>query len=150
MAKDYLKGEDYSLYIDTSSTWGGATWVKLKAIGDLSVDLAPGDVEVPERGLPTGHLHGDGDAVISFTLFEDTGDSNVDEIIDSIYDGTAVHLAVATAEGEPYWHMECCLTGGPMSANRGELVAWEIEAKRHGDSANGFAYGPSFDLDETA
>lgn len=149
MAKDYLKGEDYNLYIDTSSTWGGATWVKIKAVGDLSVDLAPGDIEVPERGLATGHLHGDGDAAFTFTLFEDSGDSNVDAIIDSIYDGTPVHLAIATAEGEPYWHMECCLVGGPMSANRGELTAWEVEAKRHGDSDNGFEFGASFDLDET-
>lgn len=149
MAKDYQKGENYSLYLDTANTWGAATWVKIKAIGDLAVDQAPGDVEVPERGLSTGHLHGDGDSAFTFTLFEDSGDTNLDDIIDAIYDGSSIHLAVAREEGEPYWHMECCLVGAPLTANRGELVGWEVEAKRHGDSDNGFEYGASFDLDET-
>lgn len=138
MAKAYKKGEDYRLFYRASGTWAAPTFAEIKAIGDLSVDYAPGDVEVPERGLSTGHLHGDGDAVINFTLFEDTGDANVTALIAAIHSGAMVHLAVCRGNGTPGYEMECVLIGAPFSANRGELVQWEVEAKRHANSDNDF------------
>jgi hypothetical protein len=140
MAKDYTKGDDYLFYLDTAADWDTPTWALIKAVGDLSVDRVPSDVEIPERGMDTGHLQGHGDPVISFTLFEDKGDTNVEALIAAIHDGTMKHIAVsrgpiATAANK-YWHMESVLLGAPVSAGRGEPSSYEVEAKRHANSDN--------------
>lgn len=138
MAKNYQKGDDYKLYYDTADSWSAPTYVEIKAVGDLAVDPGIADVEVPERGSSTGHLQGDGDPSITFTLFEDAGDANVTALIDAIHDGSMVHLAVCRGTGTPGWHMECCLVGAPFSASRGEPAGYEVEAKRHANSDNDF------------
>lgn len=143
MAKDFIKGDSYSLYRNTGS-YGTPTWVKVLAVGDLAVDVAPADIEVPVRGLPTGHLQGDGDPTISFTLYEDAGDAGVTALVDAMHDGDLVHLAVARGNAKPYWHMECVLTGVGFSASRGEPAAWEVEAKRHANSDYGMVRAASF------
>ena len=142
MAKDYKKGDDYKLYLDTANSWDTPTWVEIKAASELTLDRVPADVEVPERGEDTGHLHGKADPVISFTLLEDAGDANVETLIAAIHNDdnstNMVHLAVsrgdiATATTK-YWHMEAVLLGAPLSAGRGEPASYDVEAKRHANS----------------
>ena len=140
MAKDYKRGDDYKLYLDTADSWSTPTWAEIKAASELSVDRVPSDVEVPERGSDTGHMQGYADPVISFTLLEDVGDTNVETIIAAIHSGDMVHLAVsrgdiATATNK-YWHMEAVLLGAPLSAGRGEPASYDVEAKRHANSDN--------------
>ena len=134
MAKSYNLGDDYKLYYDTVASWANPTYAEIKACGDLAVDPGISDVEIPERGISTGHLQGKGDPSITFTLYEDTGDANVTALIAAIHSGAKVHLAVARGTGTNGWHMECCLVGAPFSATRGEPAGYEVEAKRHANS----------------
>ncbi len=137
MAKDYVKGADYKLYLNTGS-YGSPTWTLINAVGDIDVSSNPADVEVPERGMDTGHLQGEDDPAITFTLFEDKGDTNVETIIAALYSGASKELAVARGvigtTGTKYWRMECCLMGVKVAAARGDVASYDVEAKRHANS----------------
>ena len=139
MAKTYQAADIYRLYYDSASSWGSPTWVQVEAFSDVTVDPARGDIEIPEQNADTGHLQGNGDPVISFTLYEDTGDSSVTAMITNLLAGTITHIAIAagdiTTNGTIYWHMEACLFA-PNGLSRGEPSMWEVEAKRHANSDN--------------
>jgi len=136
MAKSYIKGASYKLYLNTG-TYASPTWAEIKAVGDISVDKAPDDVEVPERGMDTGHLHGESNPTFSFTLFEDSGDTNVETLIAAIYSGAMKELAVANGAiattGTKYLRMESVLMGS-LSAARADVASYEITAMRHANS----------------
>lgn len=139
MAKDYKKGDEYRLYYDTATSWASPTWVQIKAFVDPSVDPAKGDVEVPEQNEDTGHLQGNGDPVISFTLFDDDGDTNVEALVAASLDGSMKHIAISRGDiatsGVKYWHMESVIMA-PLSASRGDAAQYDLEAKRHANSDN--------------
>jgi hypothetical protein len=139
MAKDYKKGADYRLYLNTGS-YASPTWAEIKACGDVVADPNPDDITIPERGQDMGHLQGEFDPSFTFTLFEDVGDANVESLIAAIFSGAMVHLAVsrgliATA-GTKYLHMESLLRGG-VTANRGDAASYDVTANRHANSDNG-------------
>lgn len=148
MAKKFRTGDEFGLYLG-SGTWASPTWVEIKAVGDLSLDRQPADIEVPVRGQDTGHLQGAGDPQISFTLYDNAtsgsdGDTNVQTLVDAIHSGAMVMLAVArgdtsgalTTSTTKYWKMECVLMGVPLSVNRGESASYDVTAKRHANSDN--------------
>ena len=139
MAKDYKKGDQFRLYYDSASNWALPTWVEIKAFVDPTIDPAKGDVEVSPQSGDTGHLHGNGDPTISFTLLEDEGDANVGTLISNSLNGTMTHLAISAGNiaviGTKYWHMECALYA-PNSASRGDVSQFDLEAKRHANSDN--------------
>ena len=144
MAKAYVLGDDYKLYYN-SGTYGSTAWAHVPAADSISVDWAPSDIAVPERGISTGHLHGKGDPTISFTLMEDTGDSSVEAIIAAtLTDASVVHLAVSrgdlTDTGVKYYHMECAVFGS-LTADQGGVASYDIEARRHANSDEGFLRG---------
>lgn len=145
MAKSYVRGADYIFYYDTAGVFGSPTWVEVKAVGDIDVKSNPDDVEVPERGMDTGHLQGEDDPSITFTLFEDTGDANVVLLIAALYSGASVHIAVSrgaiATTGARWWHLEACLQGVNLGAGRGDVAQYDVEAKRHANSANAMARG---------
>ncbi|MCP4228870.1 MAG: hypothetical protein GY771_01810, partial [bacterium] len=98
MAKDYQKGDDYKLYFNTA-TYATPTWAEIVAADDIAVEINKSDIEVPERGIDTGHLQGKGDGTLSFTLMEDTGDTNVESMIAAVLtDATMIHLAVSRGD----------------------------------------------------
>ncbi len=136
MAKDYKKGSDYRLYLNTGS-YGAPTWAEIKACGDVAVANQPVDVEVPERGMDTGHLQGEKDPQFTFTLFEDAGDSNVETLVAAIYAGTMKELAVSrgplATTGNKYFRMESVLFAD-VSANRADPSQYAVTAKRHANS----------------
>lgn len=139
MAKDYKKGADYRLYLNTGS-FASPTFVEIKAVGDIDVASNPDDVAVPERGGPTGHLHGEDDPAITFTLFEDSGDSNVETLIAATLSGALTRIAVArgpiATSGTKYWHLEACLMGTNLGAARSDPSQYDVEARRHANSDN--------------
>lgn len=139
MAKDYQKGASYILYYDTAASWGTPTWAEIKAVGDLSAELNPDDVVVPERGGNTGHMHGEGDPAFTFTLFEDAGDANVETLIAALYSGVQVHLAVSRGAiatvGTKWLHLECVLRA-PLGANRADPSSYDVTANKHANSDN--------------
>jgi hypothetical protein len=139
MAKDYKRGADYRLYLNTGA-YASPSWVLIKACGDIDVASNPDDVQVPERNGPTGHLHGEDDPAITFTLFEDAGDSNVETLIAAIFDGSMKHIAVTRGDiatsGTKYWHLEACLMGVNLGAARGDPAQYDVEARRHANSDN--------------
>jgi len=139
MAKDYNKGEDYQFYLDTANTWATPTYVLINAIDDLTVDPGPSDVEVPARGISTGHLQGKHDPTISFTLLDDVGDANVETLVAAIMSGASTHIMVSdgiiTETGtHRIWHMEAVLTSGGLEVGQGDPASYSVEAKRHANS----------------
>lgn len=140
MAKDYVKGASYVLNYSTSGNYASPTWAAIKACGDVAVAPQPDDVEVPERGGPTGHLHGEQNPQMTFTLFEDAGDNNVETLVAAIYSGAKVHLAVSrgaiNTNGTKYLHMESVLFAD-LSANRPDPSQYAVTAMRHANSDYG-------------
>lgn len=137
MAKDYKRGADYLLYLNTG-TQVSPTWAQIKAVGDIDVNSNPDDVTVPERGMDTGHLQGEDDPEITFTLYEDAGDSNVETLIAASYSGVMKEIAVSrgpiATTGNKFWRLEACLMGSPITAGRGDAASLAITARRHANS----------------
>lgn len=137
MAKDYIKGASYKLYLNTGSQ-ASPTWALIAAVGDIDVSSNPDDVEVPERGMDMGHLQGEDDPAITFTLFEDAGDSNVETLIAALFSGALKEIAVArgaiATTGVKFWRLEACLMGVKNTAARGDTASYDVEAKRHANS----------------
>lgn len=142
MAKSYSKGLEYRLYLNTG-TYALPTWVEVPQASEIGVNPNKADVEVPERGADTGHLHGKGNGMFSLTLMEDKGSTSVDTLVAALMDdSTPVHLAVSRGDlavsGTVYYHAECCLLSGELSTDQDGVSAYDIEAYRHANSDNGF------------
>lgn len=141
MAKDYKKGADYIFLLRTGGSYASPTWTVIKAIGDISVDPNPDDVVIPERGSNTGHLNGEADPTITFRMFEDAGDLNVETIAAAVNTNTMVHIAIARGNiattGTKWFDLECILRA-PLDANRGDPSGWEITAQKHANSDNNY------------
>jgi hypothetical protein len=139
MAKDYIRGADYRLYLNTGS-YVSPTWVNIAAASEIDVATNPDDVTVPERGSSTGHLQGEDDPAITFTLLEDAGDANVETLIAAMFSGDMEHIAVSRGDiettGTRFWHLEACLMGVSLGAARGDAAQYAVEARRHANSDN--------------
>lgn len=139
MAKNFIKGASYKLYLNTGSQ-GSPTWVEITKAGDIDLATNPEDVSVPERGTDTGHLKGERDPEITFNLMEDAGDTNVETIIAALdaNTNTLVELAVArgpiVTTGTKYWRQESCLMGVKLGAKRGDVAQYDVSARRHANS----------------
>ncbi|MGD9632653.1 MAG: hypothetical protein AB7I57_18325 [Pirellulales bacterium] len=136
MAKNKIKGASWKLYLNTG-TRVSPTWVEIKDCGDVNADNQPDDVTVPERGMGTGHLNGENDPLITFDLFLDTGDSNIETMVAAIYSGAMVEIAVcpgpiATA-GLKALRLESLLRA-PVNANRSDVTTYNVSAFRHANS----------------
>jgi len=141
MDRDYKKGDIYQLLLN-NGTYAVPVWSEVVAADDISVDPQVTDIEVPERGVDLGHMHGKGDGLFSFTLLEDAGNDDVETLINGLLDDTnLIELAIARGDiavtGVVFWRAECALFGS-LSANQGEVASYDIEAKRHINSDYGF------------
>lgn len=136
MAKNYIKGAAWRLYLNTG-THPSPTWTEIKAVADVGSDLQPDDVAVPERGIGTGHLNGESDPLITFTLFLDTGDTNVETIVAALYTGAMIELAICpgaiTTAGLKALRLEA-LVRAPLAANRADPTSYDVSAFRHANS----------------
>ena len=143
MAKSYFKGADYRLYRDRGDIDESELY-EIKAVGDLAFNPNNDDVAVPERGQATGHLHGNADPELTFTLYEDKGDTDVEAMIDAVYSGDVINLVVirgtAAQATKKYIRLEAVLTGS-NTANRGDPGVYEVTARRHPTSEIGFTRG---------
>lgn len=140
MAKDYKRGADYRLYLNTN-TRASPTWAEIKAVGDIDLGSNPDDIEIAERGIDTGHLAGELDPEITFTLFEDAGDSNVETMLAATLSGAMKEIAVSrgaiATTGNKYWRLEALLLGTQSNCARGEAASYDISARRHANSDYG-------------
>ena len=139
MAKDYSKGDEWRLYLDTASNWSSPTWAQIKAFVDPTIDPEKGDVEINEQNEDTGHLHGSGNPSLGFTLILDKGDANVETLIANSLNGAITHLALSRGDisvnTTKYWHMESLLNA-PLAASRGSVASLDMTARRHANSDN--------------
>lgn len=139
MAKQFIKGASYKLYLNTASHTT-PTWAEITEAGDIDLATNPEDISVPERGTDTGHLKGERDPSITFNLMENTGNTNVETIIAALdaAANTLVELAVSrgdiTVTGTKAWRQESCLMGVKLGAKRGDVAQYDVEAKRHANS----------------
>lgn len=136
MAKDYIKGASWVLYLNTG-TQASPTWAEIKAATDVGSDFNADDVVIPERGSETGHLNGEGDPLITFGLMLDAGDANVETIVAALYSGALTEIAIcpgpiATA-GLKALRLEAVLRA-PLSANRADPTSYDVSAFRHANS----------------
>ncbi len=137
MAKDYKRGADYILYLNTASQ-ATPTWAIIAAASEIDLATNPDDIEVRERGMDMGHLQGEDDPAITFTLLEDEGDANVETIIAALFSGALTEIAVSrgliAGAGVKWWRLESCLRGVSLGAARGDPAAYDVEARRHANS----------------
>jgi hypothetical protein len=138
MAKDYKKGQDYTLHLNTG-TQGTPTWVKIIAVADIALDVGPSDIVVPVQGLSDGHLAGYGDPAITFTLFEDAGDANVETLIAAIFAKQMKEIAISnaplmTTSPSKNYRLESAFIAAPLAASKGEPASFAVEARRHANS----------------
>jgi len=136
MAKNYIAGAKWNLYLNTG-TRVTPTWVLIRAVGNVSGDNQPDDVAVPERGMGTGHLNGENDPLITFDLFLDTGDTNVETMVAAIYSGTMVEIAICpgpiATTGLKALRLESLLRA-PVGADRADVTTYNVSAFRHANS----------------
>ena len=139
MAKTYLRGDDYKLYLNTGS-YGSPTWALIKAMANPGFDPQKKDIVIPENGISDGHLQGYGDPLISATIFEDTGDANVTALVVAAEAGTLKEVALANGPiataGTKFWRLESCILSSPLSAAKGEPASFAMEFRRHANSDN--------------
>lgn len=137
MAKDYKRGADYNLSLNTG-TYASPTWVQIKAVTDIDLTSNPEDIEVPERGMDMGHLQGEDDPEITFALLEDVGDANVTTLIAALYSGALKEISVSrglmSGSAVKYWRLESCLMGIKLTAARGDPASYDVSARRHANS----------------
>ena len=148
MAKRYILGDEFRLYYNIGS-YASQNWKIINAADSISVDYSKADVPIAERGQPTGHLQGVADPSFSFTLLNDVESTYVQQLIDRIDSAIdpatsapyLIHLAVANGDisttGTKYYHMECILLGGALTADQGGVSSFDIEARRHANSDYG-------------
>lgn len=137
MAKNYKRGDDYYVYLNTG-TQASPTWVLIKAAVNPSIDEAPAIIKVPEAGSNDGSLRGYGDPVLSFTLNKDKGDTNITTILTAAKAGTMKEFAIAdgliATAGTEYVRMESLISAYPLGASRGEPGSYSITLNRHANS----------------
>lgn len=136
MPKNFKKGDDFLLYLNTGSQ-GTPTWALITAAVNIAVDPAPSDIVIQEANFSDGHMSGFGDPAITFTLQHDKGDANVVALIAACASGAITEIAVAdgpiATPGTVYYRLESCLRA-PLSASRGEAASWDVTANRHVNS----------------
>lgn len=139
MAKDYVRGDDYWIYLNTG-TYASKTWVHVKNVADPTFNPEKSDILVPEAGMSDGHLQGYGNPLIGFTMFEDRTNTNAEAILAAAEAGTLKEFAIANGpiatSGTTFRNFEANITSSELSAGRGEPASWSIELRRHANSDN--------------
>jgi len=137
MAKDYQRGVDWYLYLDTADNWSTPTWVRVDAVEDIDVADNADDIAAPVRGLATGHLKGHNDPSITFTLHVDRGDTDVETLITRMGTGAKTHIAVGNtaditvSDASVYYHIEAVLMGRELTAPMSGVSSLSVRAFRH-------------------
>lgn len=140
MAKLYQKGDCYKLYLNEGASYEAPSWTEIYQASNLGIDIGKSDVDIMPFGRDTGHWHGYGDFTFTFVLMEDAASTAVEKLIAGLFDDTTMlHLAIARNDlslpSITYWHCECVLFGG-LTANQGSVASYDVEARRHGESAS--------------
>lgn len=132
-------GDDFKLYYDSASDFDTPTWVEQVDIGNLALDPAPEQVEIPKRNGFKMYKKGRQDLSITFDLSFDPANVSHTAMRDAIRSGAAVHLAVANGAiataGTIYYHGMFMLVG-PEDLSLDSAATISIEAKVHADSAS--------------
>lgn len=136
MAKDYKRGDDYLVYLNTG-TQAAPVWVLIKEAVNVALAENPTIIKVPEAGMNDGSLKGFGDPQFTFTLNKNKGNANVTTIITAAKAGTLKEFAIADGPiatvGTEYARLES-LIDFPKTANRGAAASYAITLYRHANS----------------
>ena len=137
MAKDYKRGDDYWVYLNTGSQ-ATPTWVLVAEAVNPALDEAAATIKIAEAGKNDGSLRGFGDPVLSFQLNRNKGNANVTAILTAARAGTLKEFAIAdgpiATAGTEYARLEALVSSFPLSANRGEAGSYAITLNRHANS----------------
>lgn len=131
-------GDDFALYLDSADDYDSPTWVEQVDIGNLALDPAPEQVEIPKRNGFKMYKKGRQDLTITFDVSYDPANASHGTIRDAIRSGAAVHLALAdgaiATAGTIYYHGWFMLVG-PEDNSLDSAAVISVEAKVHADSA---------------
>lgn len=130
-----LLGDDFRLFWDSASNWDSPTWVEVISVGDLGFDAAGEQVEIPIRIPFKVYKKGRKDWSFPFTLNYDPTDPFCIAALDSVNNGTKIHLAFAddaVIADANYWEAWWMLTG-PIDAALDTNASIDIEGKVHFD-----------------
>ncbi len=137
MAKDYKRGDDYFVYLNTG-TQASPTWVLIAEATNPTLDEASTIIKIEEAGKNTGNLKGYGDPVFTFRLNKNKGNANVTTILTAAKAGTLKEFAIAdgpiATPGTEYARLESLIGAFPLGANRGEGANYQITLYRHANS----------------
>lgn len=130
-----ILGDDFNLFYDTSGNFTSPTWVVQASIGDLSLDTAKEQVEIPLRIAYKVYKTGRGDWTLSFTMNYDKANTFHMAVLAAIRAGSRIHLAFvdgSAISGNNYYHAWWVLTG-PINAALDSPGTVEVEGKIHHD-----------------
>ena len=137
MAKDYKKGDDYFVYLNTG-TQVTPVWALVAEAINPSVDEAATIIKIEEAGKNTGSLKGYGDPILAFQLNRNKGNANVTAILTAAKAGTLKEFAIAdgpiATTGTEYTRLEALIASFPLTANRGSGASYAITLHRHANS----------------
>lgn len=132
-------GDEFKLYYDSASNYSTPTWVEQVDIGNLALDPAPEQVEIPKRNGFKMYKKGRQDLSITFDISFDPANTSHTAMRDAIRAGTKIHLAVANGAiatiGTIYYHGWFMLVG-PEDLSLDSPATISVEAKVHADSAS--------------
>ncbi len=130
-----LLGDDFRLFWDSGDSWTSPTWETIISIGDLGFDPAKELVEIPIRIGTKVYKSGRGDWTLSYTLNVDPSDPFYLACVDSINNGTKIHLAIgdnAVVANANLWEGWWVLSG-PLDAALDTNASIDVEGKVHFD-----------------
>lgn len=143
MPKDYKKGDDYLVYLNTG-TQATPVWTLIGEAINPSIDEAPTVIKIDEAGKNTGSLKGYGDPVLAFQLNRNKGNANVIAILTAAKAGTLKEFAIAdgpiATTGTEYVRLEALVGAFPLSANRGQGASYAVTLYRHANSDYDLTY----------
>lgn len=137
MAKDYKKGDDYLVYLNTG-TQATPVWALIAEAINPTVDDGATIIKIEEAAKNTGSLKGFGDPVLAFQLNKNKGSSNVTAILTAAKAGTLKEFAIAdgpiATTGTEYTRLEALIGAFPLSASRGNGASHAVTLHRHANS----------------
>lgn len=128
-----LLGDDFSLFWDSNDDWDSPSWVAQISVGDIGMDHANEQVEIPLRIAVKVYKKGRGDWSLTFTSNYDRSNAFHMAVRDAIRTGDPIHLAFADGddiETADYTHAWWMLSG-PIEASLDNPASIDVEAKVH-------------------
>jgi len=135
-------GKNCKLYYN-SGTYGSPTWVEIKNVKDLTLNLSYEEAEVSTRGGGKQYEPTLLDSQIDFEMVRDTADSVQTALLAAFVAGTVMDLAVAegsiATNGVKYYRDDYKLFAAPHNENLADVKRIPLTFKPcYSENASGF------------